>query len=33
MIIMKDTVMSEIIEFLDLADIEGKKIPTVINPL
>lgn len=33
MIVIKDTTISEIIDFLDLADEHGKKIPTVFNPL
>lgn len=33
MLILKDSSISELIEFLELADAEGKKIPTVINPL
>jgi len=33
MLILKDTSISEIIDFLDMADEHGKKIPTVINPL
>lgn len=33
MLIMKDTSLSEIIDFLDMADEHGKKIQTVINPL
>ena len=33
MLIMKDSSLNEIIEFLDLADEQGKKIPTVFNPL
>jgi hypothetical protein len=30
---IKDTALSEIIDFLDMADELGKQIPTVINPL
>lgn len=33
MLIIKDTSISEIVDFLDMADEHGKKIPTVINPL
>ena len=33
MLILKDTSISEMIDFLDMADEHGKKIPTVINPL
>lgn len=33
MIVIKDTTISEIIDFLDLADENGKKTPTVFNPL
>jgi hypothetical protein len=33
MLIIKDTTISEIIDFLDLADEHGKKAPTVFNPL
>jgi hypothetical protein len=33
MLILKDTCVNEIIDFLDMADEHGKKIPTVINPL
>lgn len=33
MIVIKDTTISEIIDFLDLADEHGKNIPTVFNPL
>jgi tetratricopeptide repeat protein 30 len=33
MIVIKDTTISEIIDFLDLADEHGKKTPTVFNPL
>jgi hypothetical protein len=33
MFIIKDTSINEMIDFLDMADEHGKKIPTVINPL
>jgi tetratricopeptide repeat protein 30 len=33
MLILKDTSINEMIDFLDMADEHGKKIPTVINPL
>ena len=33
MIVIKDTTISEIIDFLDLADEHGKTIPTVFSPL
>jgi tetratricopeptide repeat protein 30 len=33
MIVVKDTTLSEVIDFLDLADQHGKKIQTVFNPL
>jgi len=33
MIIVKDTTISEVIDFLDLADEHGKLTPTVFNPL
>lgn len=33
MIVIKDTTLSEIIDFLDLADENGKQTPTVFNPL
>jgi len=33
MIVIKDTTISEIIDFLDLVDESGKKTPTVFNPL
>ena len=33
MIVLKDTTISEIIDFLDLADEHGKNTPTVFNPL
>jgi tetratricopeptide repeat protein 30 len=33
MIVIKDTTISEIIDFLDLADEHGRQTPTVINPL
>ena len=33
MLIVKDTSLSEIIDFLDMADQHGKNIATVINPL
>lgn len=33
MIVIKDTTISEIIDFLDLADENGKNTPTVFNPL
>lgn len=33
MIIVKDTTISEAIDFLDLADEHGKTTPTVFNPL
>jgi hypothetical protein len=33
MIIVKDTTISEAIDFLDLADEHGKLTPTVFNPL
>lgn len=33
MIVVKDTTISEIIDFLDLADEHGSSTPTVFNPL
>jgi tetratricopeptide repeat protein 30 len=33
MILIKDTTISEILNFLDLADEHGKNTPTVFNPL
>jgi tetratricopeptide repeat protein 30 len=33
MIVIKDTTISEILNFLDLADEHGKNTPTVFNPL
>jgi tetratricopeptide repeat protein 30 len=33
MLVVKDTTISEVVDFLDLADEHGKTIPTVINPL
>ena len=33
MIVIKDTTISEIIDFLDTADKHGKLTPTVFNPL
>jgi len=33
MIVVKDTTISEVIDFLDLADEHGKNSPTVFNPL
>ena len=33
MIVVKDTTLSEVIDFLDLADEHGKASPTVFNPL
>ena len=33
MIVVKDTTISEIIDFLDLADEHGRVTPTVFNPL
>ena len=33
MLIVKDTTISEVIDFLDLADEHGKLTPTVFNPL
>jgi len=33
MIVVKDTTISEVIDFLDLADQHGKTTPTVLNPL
>ncbi len=33
MIMVKDTTLSEVIDFLDLADEHGKNIPTIFNPL
>lgn len=33
MIVIKDTTISEIVDFLDLADEHGKNTPTVFNPL
>ena len=33
MIVIKDTTISEIIDFLDTADQNGKLVPTVFNPL
>lgn len=33
MIVIKDTTISEIVDFLDLADEHGKTTPTVFNPL
>ena len=33
MIVIKDTTISEIIDFLDTADQNGKTVPTVFNPL
>jgi tetratricopeptide repeat protein 30 len=33
MLVIKDTTISEIIDFLDLADEHGKTTPTVFNPL
>lgn len=33
MIVVKDTTISEVIDFLDLADEHGKASPTVFNPL
>ena len=33
MMVIKDTTISEIIDFLDSADQNGKTVPTVFNPL
>lgn len=33
MIVVKDTTISEVIDFLDLADEHGRATPTVFNPL
>lgn len=33
MLVVKDTTISEVIDFLDLADEHGKTTPTVFNPL
>lgn len=33
MIVVNDTTISEILDFLDLADQHGKQSPTVFNPL
>jgi hypothetical protein len=33
MLVIKDTTISEVIDFLDLADDHGKTTPTVFNPL
>jgi hypothetical protein len=33
MLVIKDTSISEIIDFLDLVDEHGKKTPTIFNPL
>ena len=33
MIVIKDTTISEIIDFLDLVDDHGKNVATVFNPL
>lgn len=33
MLVVKDTTLSEVIDFLDLADEHGKLSPTVFNPL
>lgn len=33
MLVIKDTTISEIVDFLDLVDQNGKSIPTVFNPL
>jgi tetratricopeptide repeat protein 30 len=33
MIVIKDTTISEIVDFLDTADQNGKTVPTVFNPL
>lgn len=33
MLVVKDTTISEVIDFLDLADEHGKQTPTVFNPL
>lgn len=33
MLVIKDTTISEVVDFLDTADQNGKLVPTVFNPL